>query len=98
ESAFKDYLELAELGQATAQRNLAIMYAKGQGVPQSEINAFAWASLAAEGGDAGAKSLVEQLRPLLAPGSEKIAADIAAPFSRTALDKRSEEHTSELQS
>src|SRR5947207_1063563 len=88
ERAFKDYRELAELGQATAQRNLAIMYAKGQGVRQSEINAFAWASLAAEGGDAGAKSLVEQLRPLLDPGSEKIAADIAAPFSRTALDKR----------
>jgi len=86
--AFKDYRELAELGQATAQHNLAVMYAKGQGVPQSEINAFAWASLAAEGGEASARSLVEGLRPLLAPGSEKIAADIAAPFSRAALNAR----------
>lgn len=88
ERAFKDYRELAELGQSRAQHNLAVMYATGQGVRQSDINAFAWASLAAEGGDATAKPLVEQLRPLLAPGSEKIAADIAAPFSRTALNER----------
>jgi len=30
ERAFKDYRELAELGQPMAQYNLAIMYAKGQ--------------------------------------------------------------------
>ena len=88
ERAFKDYRELAELGQPVAQYNLAIMYAKGQGVRQSELNAYAWATLAAEGGYASGKSLAEELRPLLAPGSEKIAEDIRAPFSRAALDAR----------
>jgi TonB family protein len=88
ERAFKDYRELAELGQPVAQFNLAIMYAKGQGVRQSELNAYAWATLAAEGGHAGAKSLADELRPRLAPGSEKIADDIRAPFSRAVLDAR----------
>jgi len=88
ERAFKDYRELAELGQPVAQYNLAIMYARGLGVRQSELNAYAWATLAAEGGYAGGKSLAEELRPLLAPGSEKIAEDIRAPFSRAALDAR----------
>jgi TonB family protein len=88
ERAFKDYRELAELGQPVAQYNLAIMYAKGQGVRQSELNAYAWATLAAEGGYAGGKSLAEELRLGLAPGSEKIAEDIRAPFSRAALDAR----------
>jgi len=88
EQAFKDYRELAELGQPVAQYNLAVMYAKGQGVRQSQLNAFAWATLAAEGGHAGGTSLAEELRPRLAPGSEKIAEDIRAPFSRAALDAR----------
>jgi len=88
ERAFKDYRELAELGQPVAQYNLAIMYAKGQGVRQSELNAYAWATLAAEGGHAGGRNLAEELRPGLAPGSEKIAQDIVAPFSRAALDAR----------
>ena len=88
ERASKDYRELAELGQPQAQFNLAIMYAKGQGVRQSELNAYAWATLAAEGGLAQGQALAEELRPQLAPGSEKIADDIRAPFSRAALDAR----------
>src|SRR6266853_1179907 len=86
--AFKDYRELAELGQPQAQYNLAVMYAKGQGARQSELNAYAWASLAAEGGYALGKTLADKLRPELAPGSEKLAEDIRAPFSRAVLDAR----------
>jgi|GEM_PF-2285226 len=88
EQAFRDYRELAELGQPVAQYNLAIMYAKGQGVRQSDLNAYAWATLAAESGQARGKTLAEKLRPGLAPGSEKIAEDIRAPFSRAALEAR----------
>jgi len=88
EHAYRDYRDLAELGQPLAQYNLAIMYAKGQGVRQSDLNAYAWASLAADGGNANAGALLEQLRPDLAPGSEKIAADIVAPFGRKALEAR----------
>jgi uncharacterized protein len=88
ERAFHDYRELAELGQPTAQLNLAIMYARGEGTRQSDLYAYAWASLAAESGHAGAESLVNSLRSLLAPGSEKIAEDIAAPYRRAALNAR----------
>ncbi len=86
--AFRDYRELAELGQPLAQYNLAVMHAKGQGTRQSELNAYAWATLAAENGNAPAKALADQLRPLLAPGSEKIADDIRAPYRREALNAR----------
>lgn len=86
--AFHDYRELAELGQPVAQFNLAIMYAKGMGISQSDIHAYAWASLAVENGQPGAKSLADKLRSQLAPGSEKIADDIAAPYRRAALETR----------
>src|ERR1700730_10511574 len=80
--AFEGFKELAELGQPIAQFNLAVMYAKGQGTRQSEIFAYAWATLAAENGIEKAKALVETLRPTiaLAPGSEQIAADIEAQY------------------
>lgn len=88
ERAFKDYRELAELGQPLAQFNLAVMYGAGQGVRQSDLNAYAWASLAGQNGYPPGKELADKVRPLLAPGSEQIAADIVAPFGRAALDAR----------
>jgi len=88
ERAYKDYRELAEIGQPLAQYNLAIMYAKGQGVRQSDLNAYAWATLAAAGGEARGQELADHLRAELAPGSEKIAGDLVAPYSRAALDER----------
>jgi len=62
ERAFHDYRELAEIGQPVAQFNLAVMYAKGQGAAQSDVKAYAWASVAAENGQARAQSLAEALR------------------------------------
>jgi uncharacterized protein len=88
ERALHDYRELAELGQATAQYNLASMYARGEGTRQSDIYAYAWATLAAESGESRGQALADLLRPQLAPGSEKIANDIAAPFRRAELDAR----------
>lgn len=86
--AFADYRDLAELGQPLAQYNLAVMYANGQGTRQSELNAYAWATLAAENGEPRAQALADQLRPILAPGSERMAADIRAPYTRAALDAK----------
>lgn len=76
-----DYRDLAELGQPLAQYNLAVMYTKGEGLRQSDLNAYAWAMLSAENGYAPGKALAERLRPSLAPGSEQIAEQIRAPFS-----------------
>ena len=60
ERAFKDYRELAELGQPIAQYNLAILYENGEGVRQSDLNAYAWATLAAENGCAQAQGAGRQ--------------------------------------
>lgn len=87
-TAFNDYRQLAEIGQPTAQFDLAVMYARGEAVRQSDINAYAWASLAAQNGLEKAGAMADRLRPLLAPGSEKIAADIAAQFGNAVLDAR----------
>ena len=86
--AFHDFQELAELGQPMAQLDLAIMYARGEGARQSDIYAYAWASLAADNGSEKAKALADKLRPGLAPGSEKIAADIRGEFGNAELDAR----------
>lgn len=83
--AFKEFLALAKLGQPLAQLNIAAMYHAGQGTAQSDIHAYAWARLAEANGEAGAKRLAGQIRPTLAPGSERIARSIAAPYTRAAL-------------
>jgi TonB family protein len=87
--AFKDFLELAKLGQPMAQFNVAVMYARGEGARASAIYAYAWATLAAENGVEKAKVLADSLRPklALAPGSEQIAADIEAQYGHAVLDQ-----------
>jgi TonB family protein len=86
QAAARDYRAMAELGNPIAQYDLAALYVNGQGVPQSPLNAYAWASLAAVNGNVSAKALVDKIRPTLAPGSEQIAQDIVAPYNRAALD------------
>ena len=46
---------LAEQGNATAQFNLGVLYANGQGVPQDYQEALKWYRKAAEQGDADAQ-------------------------------------------
>jgi uncharacterized protein len=88
DTAVKNFRELAEIGQPMAQFDLAVMYVRGEGVRRSEIYAYAWASLAADNGLEKAKNLADQLRPGLAPGSEKVAADIKAQYGSAQLDSR----------
>ena len=47
---------LAEQGIASAQFNLGVMYARGQGVPQDYQTALKWYRMAAEQGDASAQN------------------------------------------
>jgi uncharacterized protein len=86
--AFEEFKELAELGQPRAQYNLAVMYARGEGVPTSFTYAHAWASLAGANGEAGGVALADKLAPQLTPTSLKISADIQAEYSQAALDAR----------
>ena len=55
ETALREWTPLAEKGNATAQSSLAVIYAKGQGVPQDYKTAFKWYKLAAEQGVANAQ-------------------------------------------
>lgn len=88
EKAFNEYRDLAQLGQPTAQYNLAVMYARGLGIQQSDLNAYAWASLAGDNGDSNGKRLAEKLRQDLVPGTEKIAEDVRRQYGQQALDER----------
>ena len=88
DTAFKGFRELAELGQPKAQYNLAIMYARGEGTRESDINAYAWAEIAGDNGNPQGKLLADKVRPYLAPGSESLAEDIRARFGPPALTER----------
>ena len=48
ETALKEWLPLAEQGDAYAQGSLGMMYANGEGVPQDYTEAKKWFGLAAE--------------------------------------------------
>ena len=85
--ALSDYLTLAKLGQPQAQFNVAIMYRTGRGTDASDIHAYAWAMLAAQNGQPGAKELADKIRPDLAPGSEQIAGWFTAPYTPAVLAK-----------
>jgi TPR repeat protein len=55
-TAFKLIKPLAEQGDASAQFNLGVMYAKGEGVIENDKKAVKWFRLAAEQGDAEAQN------------------------------------------
>jgi TPR repeat protein len=54
-TAFKTLRLLADQGNAAAQTNLGVMYASGEGVPQSFGDALKWLRKAADQGDAAAQ-------------------------------------------
>lgn len=62
-AAFKQFKELAELGKPSAQFNIAVMYARGEGVAANSVLAHAWASIAGQNGEEKGKVLAEKLEP-----------------------------------
>jgi uncharacterized protein len=87
-TAFKQFKELAELGQPDAQYALAVMYGRGEGVSQNNVYAHAWASLAAQNGEAKGKTLAEQLEPNLTPTSLRVSSEMQSQYSQPTLDAR----------
>jgi TonB family protein len=87
-TAFAQFKELAELGQPEAQLDLAIMYARGEGIATSFTYAHAWGSLAGENGEAKGKSLAAQLEPNLTPTSLRLSTDLQAQYSQATLNAR----------
>ena len=75
ERAFVEFKRLAELGDLASQRDLAAMYARGEHVEKNLIEAWAWASLAAEQGDPSVKQLVAALTGKLTDAQRQLAQD-----------------------
>lgn len=85
--AFQEFLALAKLGQPLAQYDVATMYQAGQGTPASDAEAYAWATLAGENGEARGKKLADELRPHLAPASEQAAVAVMASYTDAVLQQ-----------
>jgi serine/threonine protein kinase len=67
---------LADRGSSEAQLKLGDLYAQGQGVPQSNFQAYIWYSAAARGGNAGARGPQARTATLLQPMEVQQAARI----------------------
>src|ERR671918_376441 len=55
-AAFREFMALAVAGYSSAQLNIGVMYASGQGVPQNYAEAVRWFRRAADHGEAQAQS------------------------------------------
>lgn len=51
ENAYKEFFEAAQYGDYDAQNNIGAMYYRGEHLPKSIINAYAWMALAAQADD-----------------------------------------------
>ena len=67
ETAFEEWLPLAEQGNAGAQQNFGVIYENGQGVERDYAEAEKWFLLAAEQGHTEAQA---RLNEMYAPGED----------------------------
>ena len=67
-TAFKEWKPLAEQGDASAQRNLGLMYKdNGHGVPKDYILAYMWFNLSATNGKQISKVNRNEIEDLMSP-------------------------------
>jgi len=89
EGAFQQYLEIATLGNVTAQENLAAMYVDGQGVKRDNVLGYAWAVIAREnGGNQAMQNIIDQLQPHLDDQSRARVKLVSDQFGKAALAER----------
>ena len=74
-----------------SQYNLAMLYAKGYGVTKNPADAYKWYLIASAGGDEGAKTAAQAIRPQLTPeaqtAAEHAAASLPHPNARPAAHR-----------
>lgn len=90
ESARARFEDLAHLGQASAQRNLAVMLVKGEGGDRNLPAAYAWLTVAASQGDSQAQALQARAEALLKDSAQlalahKLAESWTSQFSERAV-------------
>jgi TPR repeat protein len=65
--AVKWYRKAAEQGHALAQHGLGFKYYYGEGVPEDNVAAYAWSSVAAASGDENAREYRDSIKDELTP-------------------------------
>jgi TPR repeat protein len=93
-SEFDAARQAAEQGHADAQYILGDMHYNGDGVPQDDVEAYAWCSVAAPNGDEYAIKLLPQAKAHLT-SDQLIAAEKRAAEKRAA-EKRAAELTEQI--
>jgi uncharacterized protein len=89
EGAFQQFMEVATLGNVTAQENLAAMYVDGEGVARDNVLGYAWAVIAREnGGNAAMQNIIDQLQPHLDEKSRARVTAVVDQFGKAALAQR----------
>ena len=77
----------ASLGYVDAEFNLAVLYERGDGVGQSLLEAYKWYAVAAEAGDAVAKTRADAIATQLSPDELAAAQRAALEFKPLAVDR-----------
>jgi TonB family protein len=89
ENAFQGFLEIATLGNVTAQENVAAMYVDGEGTKRDNVLGYAWAVIAREnGGNAAMQNIIDQLQPHLDDKARARVQAITDQFGKAALQER----------
>ena len=81
------FAKAAVLGLSDSQFNLAVLYERGDGVPQSLLDAYKWYSIAAAVGDSESKQRMETLRSQLNDSDKAAANKSAAIFHAAPLNR-----------
>ena len=76
-SDFEETKRLAEQGEAYAQSDLGFMYSNGEGVPQNNVRAYIWYSVAAAQGNETARTNRDIISERLTPDQLARGQDIA---------------------
>jgi localization factor PodJL len=72
-NAARWFAKAASLGLSDSEFNLAVLYERGDGVPQSLVDAFKWYSIAATAGDIESKARVGVLQTQLNDADKAMA-------------------------
>jgi localization factor PodJL len=81
------FAKAAALGLSDSQFNLAVLYERGDGVPQSLLDAFKWYSIAATTGDSESKARIVALQSQLSDSDKAAATKSAATFHAAPLNR-----------
>jgi TonB family protein len=88
DKAFKQFQELAEIGNPQAQYALGVMYLRGEGASSNQLLGYGWLKLASENGHAKATELLPKIRADMVDESVGAAERLVSRFAPSALNDR----------